>query len=78
VGKFTKEETALIKNMVATLSIKRITDPEIMKEVYDKSKKTISRRALLMLDSESRRILIIGIRLCGMGSMNIFMNSKRE
>jgi outer membrane protein assembly factor BamA len=46
MGKFTKEETALIKNIVATLSIKRIPDPEIMKEVYNKTKKTISRRAL--------------------------------
>jgi hypothetical protein len=42
VGKFTKEEAALIKNIVASLSIKRIPDPEI----YDKTKKTISRRAL--------------------------------
>jgi len=46
VGKFTKEETALIKNIVATLSIKRIPDPEIIHEVYDQTKKTLSRRPL--------------------------------
>jgi hypothetical protein len=46
VGKFTKEESALIKSIVATLSIKRIPDPEIIREIYDKTKKTISRRAI--------------------------------
>ena len=46
MAKFTREETALIKNIVATLAIKRIPDQGIMKEIFDQTKKTISRRAL--------------------------------
>ena len=46
MGKFTNEERALIKSIVATLSIKRIPDPEIIKEVYQQTHKTISRITL--------------------------------
>ena len=46
MGKFTNEERALIKKIVATLSIKRIPDPEIIKEVYQQTHKTISRITL--------------------------------
>jgi hypothetical protein len=46
VGKFTNEERALVKSIVATLSIKRIPDPEIIKEVYEQTNKTVSRITL--------------------------------
>jgi len=46
VGKFTNEERALVKSIVATLSIKRIPDPEIIKEVYEQTHKTVSRITL--------------------------------
>jgi hypothetical protein len=46
VGKFTTEERALVKSIVATLSIKRIPDPEIIKEVYEQTHKTVSRITL--------------------------------
>ena len=46
MGKFTNEERALIKSIVATLSIKRIPDPEIIKEVYQQTHKTVSRVTL--------------------------------
>jgi uncharacterized membrane protein YgaE (UPF0421/DUF939 family) len=46
VGKFTNEERSRVKSIVATLSIKRIPDPEIIKEVYQQTHKTISRVTL--------------------------------
>ena len=46
MGKFTNEERALIKSIVATLSIKRIPDPEIIKDVYQQTHKTMSRITL--------------------------------
>lgn len=46
VGKFTNEERTLVESIVATLSIKRIPDPEIIKEVNEQTHKTITRMAL--------------------------------
>ncbi len=46
MSKFTNDERTLIKNIVATLSIKRIPDSDIIKEVYERTKKTITRKSL--------------------------------
>ena len=46
MSKYTAEEQAQIKNIVAMLSIKRIPDPEIMKAVFDQTNKTIARKTL--------------------------------
>jgi len=47
VPKFTSIERSNIQNLVANLSIKRIPDNEIIKEVFKQTGKTISRRTLL-------------------------------
>jgi hypothetical protein len=44
--KFTALERNLIKSIVATLSIKRIPDSEIIKEVFNQTKKLISPKSL--------------------------------
>ena len=44
--KFTASERMLIQNLVCNLSIKRIPDNEIIKEVYERTKKTISKVTL--------------------------------
>lgn len=44
--KFTASERLLIQNIVCNLSIKRIPDNEIIKEVYEQTKKTISKVTL--------------------------------
>lgn len=44
--KFTDSERMLIQNLVCNLSIKRIPDNEIIKEVYEHTKKTISKVTL--------------------------------
>jgi len=55
VGKFTNEERTLIKSIVATLSIKRIPDPEIMQEIYQQTHKTVSRITLFNLRKSIKR-----------------------
>ena len=44
--KFTAPESTLIKSIVASLSIKRIPEPEIINEIYYQTNKTISKVAL--------------------------------
>jgi hypothetical protein len=55
VPKFTSEEKSLVKSIVATLSIKRIPDPEIMKEVHDRIHKTITRMGLYNVRQQIKR-----------------------
>jgi alpha-galactosidase/6-phospho-beta-glucosidase family protein len=46
VSKFTNAERQLVRSIVANLTIKRITDPEIIKEVFNQTNKTLSRTGL--------------------------------
>jgi hypothetical protein len=55
VGKFTNEERTLIKSIVANLSIKRIPEPEIINEIFNQTKKTISRVALFNIKKRIKR-----------------------
>ena len=44
--KFTNCERTLIKNIVATLSIKKIPEVEIIKAIFEHTKKTITRKEI--------------------------------
>src|SRR5262245_12397643 len=46
MAEFTSEERPIVKNIVATLSLKRIPDNEIIKEIEKQTGKTITRQAL--------------------------------
>jgi hypothetical protein len=46
VGKFNHAERSLVKSVVATWSLKRFPDSEILKEIERKTGKSISRRSL--------------------------------
>ena len=46
MSKYTAAEKALVKNVVATLSIKRIPDSEIVKEIFNQTNKTLSKSGL--------------------------------
>ena len=46
MSKFTYTERNLIKNMVATLTLKRIPDNEIVKEIFEQTNKTMTVRHL--------------------------------
>jgi hypothetical protein len=49
VGKFTAAERSLIKSIVATLTIKRIPDTDIINEIYQQTNKTISKVGLFKI-----------------------------
>ena len=55
VGKFNAEERALIKSTVAMLTIKRIPDNEIIKNIFDQTNKTISKQALIGIRNRIKR-----------------------
>ena len=55
VGKFNAEERALIKSTVAMLTIKRIPDNEIIKNIFDQTNKTISKQALCDIRNRIKR-----------------------
>jgi hypothetical protein len=46
VSKFTNDQRTLIKNIVATFSIKKVPDPDIIKEIYTQTNKTITRKEI--------------------------------
>ena len=46
MSKFTNDERILIKSIVATLSIKKTSDTNIIKEIYEKTNKTITRKEI--------------------------------
>ena len=52
MGKFTKEQRAVVKSIVTTYSIKRITDDEIINDIYRQTNKTITTRSLYDLKGE--------------------------
>jgi hypothetical protein len=55
VAKFTGPERTIAKSIVATLSIKRIPDHEIIKEIYDRTNKTITRMSLYNLRQQIKK-----------------------
>ena len=55
MGKFNAEERAVIKSIVAMLTIKRIPNSEIIKEVYNQTKKTISDQTLCNIRDRIKR-----------------------
>jgi hypothetical protein len=46
MSKFKNVERTLIKSIVATLSIKKIPDSEIIKEIYQQTDKTLTRKQI--------------------------------
>jgi uncharacterized membrane protein YgaE (UPF0421/DUF939 family) len=46
MGKFKNGERTLVKSIVATLSIKKFSDNDIIKAIHDQTNKTITTRAL--------------------------------
>jgi hypothetical protein len=55
VPKFTGAERTLIKSIVASLSIKRITDAQIMNEVFSQTNKTLSRTGLYRIRQQIKK-----------------------
>jgi hypothetical protein len=55
MGKFTRGERAVVKNIVATLAIKRIPESEIINEIYKKTGKTITKTALFYIKQSIKK-----------------------
>jgi hypothetical protein len=55
VSKFTKNERATIKSIVATLSIKKIPEVEILKEIERQTSKAVSRRFLCNVKQQIKK-----------------------
>ena len=53
--KFTNGERIAVKSIIASLSIKRIPDNEIIKEIYQQTNKMITRQALYDLRQSIKR-----------------------
>ena len=49
MSKFTNAERQLVRSIVGNLTIKRIPDPEIAKEVFNQTNKTLSRTGLFYI-----------------------------
>ena len=54
-SKFPKKERELIKSIVATLTIKRIADTDIIKVIFDQTGKTITDRYLSTIRQQIKR-----------------------
>jgi hypothetical protein len=55
MSKYTNAEKILVRSKVATLTIKRIPDPEIIKEIFRQTNKTISRSGLYNIRQQIKR-----------------------
>jgi hypothetical protein len=55
VPKFTNAERVLVKNLVAILSIKRISDAEIVNEIQRQTNKTITKTGLFRMRQAIKR-----------------------
>ena len=55
MSKFTHAERSLVKSLVGNLSIKRIPEPEIIKEVFNQTNKTITKRYLYYVKKDIKK-----------------------
>ena len=55
MAKFTNGERHLVKSIIAPLSLKRITDKEIIKNIFEQTNKMISERTLYELRQSIKR-----------------------
>ena len=57
VSKFTNDEKSLVKNIIATLTIKRIDDNDIIKVIKDQTGKSITRKEIWNIREDKERII---------------------
>jgi len=55
VSKYTHDERTLVKSIVASLTIKRIPDPLIIKHIFNQTGKTISRSGLYRVRQQIKK-----------------------
>ena len=72
--KFTCTERILVKSIVASLSIKRIPEQDIIEKYFDRQKRHLLNQECSTLERISKKNLINGIKLCVKVNMNTYMN----
>ncbi len=77
MAKFTKEQRLEVKFIVANLSIKRIPDQEIIKEIYGKMNKTITRMELWNIRQRIKKESYHWYRQCEKVITNTSMSSRK-
>jgi hypothetical protein len=75
--KFTSAERILVKSLVASLSIKRIPEDLIVAEIYNQTKKSLTKSGLFYVKEAIKKVTV-GIKPCVKESMSIFMNLENE
>ncbi len=55
MGKFTFDERTIVKSIIANLSLRRISDYEIIKEIERQTSKIISRQSLYNLRQQIKK-----------------------
>ena len=58
MSKFTYDERNLVKSIVASLTIKRIPEPEIIKAIFDQTNKTLSKSGLFLFEVTNKTITL--------------------
>jgi hypothetical protein len=80
--KFTSAERILLKSIVATLSIKRVPESEIIRDISSDQQEHFNKISFLSeaTNQEGFVPLVqgIGTRPCSKASLNISMSSKKE
>jgi hypothetical protein len=77
VSKFTGAERTLVKSIVASLSIKRIPDPDLTNEVLRQTDKTLSRTGLYRIRQQIKKESVTGIRQGEKDSTSIYTSLRR-
>jgi hypothetical protein len=75
--KFTNVERILLKSMVATLSIKRVPESDIIKEIFHQTNKTITTRYLSDVKQQIKKDSYHCTRPFNKASLNISTNSNK-
>ena len=78
MGKFTNGERHLVKSLIATLSIKRIPDNEIIKIIFEQTNKMISERTLYDLRQSIKKDSYQWYKVMREGQNELYLHEFKE
>jgi hypothetical protein len=76
-SKYTLGERTLIKNIVASLAIKKTSNNEIIKEIYQKTNKTVTRKEIYNVRQRIKKDSYQWFKTLREGQYSILRNSKK-
>ena len=57
--KFTSAERILVKSIIASLSIKRIPEQDIIDEIYRQTNKTLTKSGLFYIRKDIKNLIVV-------------------